>query len=96
MRAVFVGGLDRLRREYEKAAKPYGVTLKVFSGKESCLVDKIGKPDITILLTGMVSHSTRSEVLSHSRSIGTPVFFQHSNGVSGLRRSLRAIIGCYA
>ena len=91
MRATFVGGLDRLRREYEKAAEKYGVTLKVFSGKESCLVGKIGNPDIMILLTGMVSHSARSEVLNHSRSLGTPVFFLHTNGVSGLRRSLTSI-----
>ncbi|MDR2819970.1 MAG: DUF2325 domain-containing protein [Desulfovibrio sp.] len=95
MRAAFVGGLDRLKREYEKAAERYGVTLKVFSGKESCLVGKIGNPDIMILLTGMVSHSARSEVLHHSRSLGTPVFFLHTNGVSGLRRSLSSITaGC--
>jgi hypothetical protein len=91
MRAAFVGGLDRLKREYEKAAEQFGVTLKVFSGKESCLVGKIGNPDILIVLTGMVSHSAKSEVLNHSRSLGTPVLFLHTNGVSGLRRGLRSI-----
>ena len=91
MRAVFVGGLDRLKREYEKAAKPYGVQLKVFSGKESCLIDKIGKPDVAILLTGMISHNAKSEVINYSRNLGTPVFFVHTNGVSGLRRCLPAI-----
>jgi hypothetical protein len=92
MRAAFVGGLDRLKREYEKVAEKYGITLKVFSGRESCLVGKLGEPDVTIVLTGMVSHSARSEVLSHSRSRGTPVFFLHTNGLSGLRRRLPGIV----
>jgi hypothetical protein len=92
MRAAFVGGLDRLRREYEKAAEQCGVSLKVFNGKESCLAGKMGRPDVTILLTAMVSHRARSEVLHHSRSLGTPVIFLHTNGVSGLRRSLAGIV----
>ncbi|MDR2124388.1 MAG: DUF2325 domain-containing protein [Desulfovibrio sp.] len=91
MRAAFVGGLDRLKREYEKAAEQLGFTLKVFSGKESCLVGKIGNPDLLIVLTRMVSHSAKSEVLNHSRSLGTPVLFLHTNGIGGLRRSLRRI-----
>jgi hypothetical protein len=92
MRAAFVGGLDRLKREYEKAAETCGVSLKVFTGKESCLAGKIGNPDVTILLTAMVSHRARAEVLNRSRSLGTPVVFLHTNGVSGLRRSLASII----
>jgi hypothetical protein len=92
MRAAFVGGLDRLRREYEKAAEKLGVSLKVFSGQESCLVGKIGNPDVVIVLTGMVSHSAKSEVLKQSRSLGTPILFLHTNGISGMRRGLRSLM----
>jgi hypothetical protein len=91
MSVALIGGMDRLKRQYENAAKLCGVSLKSFTGKESCLGDKIGRPDMVILLTGMVSHNTRQTVMQLCRSVGAPVVFLHSNGVSGLRRRLTAI-----
>jgi hypothetical protein len=90
MSVVLVGGLDRLRRQYEIAAQQFGVTLKIFNGKEAGLGEKMGNPEMVILLTGMVSHSARLEVVHRGRSIGAPVIFQHSSGISGLRQSLAA------
>jgi hypothetical protein len=92
MRVALVGGLDRLKREYENAARSCGVTLKVFTGKESCLADKMGSPDITILLTTMVSHNARDDVVQRSRGLGIPVVFLHTNGVSGLKQRLADIV----
>ena len=91
MCVALVGGMDRLRKEYENAAKKCGITLKVFTGKESCLVDKMGCPDMAILFTGMISHNARTEVMQRSRTLGIPVHFLHTNGVSGLRNYLRGI-----
>ncbi len=92
MCVALIGGMDRLKREYESAAKKCGVTLKVFTGKESCLVDKMGNPDMTILFTAMISHNARTEVMQRSRSLGIPVQFLHTNGVSGLRQCLTGIM----
>lgn len=92
MSITLVGGMDRLRKEYENAARQLGVVLTVFSGKESCLADKIGRPDLTILLTDMLSHDARTRVLQKSRRAGTPVCFLKSNGVSGLRRYIGALV----
>ncbi|MDR2077225.1 MAG: DUF2325 domain-containing protein [Desulfovibrio sp.] len=92
MCVALVGGLDRLKREYESAAKSCGVTLKVFTGKESCLVNKIGSPDLAILLTAMISHNAKDDVVQHSRGLGIPVVFLHSNGISGLRQRLADIV----
>ncbi|MDR2825239.1 MAG: DUF2325 domain-containing protein [Deltaproteobacteria bacterium] len=91
MSIALVGGLDRLKRQYEHIAKGCGVNLKTFTGKESCLVDNMGQPEMVILLTDMVSHQARRSVINYSRSLGTPVIFLHSNGVSGLRRQLTAL-----
>ncbi len=92
MCVALVGGLDRLKREYESAAQKIGVTLKVFTGKESCLVDKMGNPDMAILFTSMVSHNARTEVMQRSRSLGIPVQFLHSSGISSLRQCLTGIM----
>jgi hypothetical protein len=89
---ALVGGMDRLKRKYESAAQKCGVNLKVFTGKESGLASKIGEPDLAILVTGLISHSAEIMVTQHSRSLGIPVHFMHSNGVSGLRRSLLNIV----
>lgn len=88
---ALVGGMDRLRRDYENAAKRCGVKLKVFTGKESCLVDKMGCPDMAILFTGMISHNARTEVMQRSKRLGIPVTFLHSNGVSSLRQCLQGL-----
>ena len=93
MCVALVGGMDRLRRDYENAARECGVTLKVFTGKESCLPDKMGRPDMAIVFTSMISHNARTEVMQRSRSMGIPVTFLHANGVSGLRRRLRELVG---
>ena len=92
MCVALVGGMDRLKKDYENAAKRCGVTLKVFTGKESCLVDKMGRVDMAILFTSMISHNARTEVMQKSRSMGIPVTFLHSNGVSSLRQCLTDII----
>lgn len=92
MCVALVGGLDRLKHDYEKAAKRCGVKLKIFTGKESCLADKMGRVDMAILFTSMVSHNARTEVMQRSKSLGIPVTFLHSNGVSGLRQYLSDLV----
>lgn len=92
MCVALVGGMDRLKRDYENAAKRCGVTLRIFTGKESCLVDKMGRPDMAILFTSMISHNARTEVMQRSKSLGIPVTFLHTNGVSSLRQCLRNIV----
>ena len=92
MSVTLVGGMTRLRKDYEGVAKKLGVDLTVFTGEESCLVDKIGKPDLTILLTDMLSHNARTRVLQKIRGTGIPVHFLKTNGISGLRRYLSALV----
>jgi hypothetical protein len=78
--------MTRLRRDYENAARQLGVELTVYTGKESRLEDKMGTPDLTILLTDMLSHNAKTSVLQKSRRLGIPVRFLKSNGISGVRR----------
>jgi ABC-type uncharacterized transport system substrate-binding protein len=77
--------MDRLHREYIKAAKSLGVSLKVFAGQERSIRKQLGGADLLILCTGKVSHSARQEVVTHASVKKIPLFMIHSSGVSSLR-----------
>ncbi len=92
MCVALVGGMDRLKRDYEGVAKQFGVRLKLFTGKEACLMERLGSPDMAVLCTRMVSHNAKTEVVQRSRTLGIPVRFLNTNGVSGLRTFLTELI----
>jgi hypothetical protein len=88
MCAALVGGMDRLRREYIEAARHLGVDLKVFTGKERGIAERIGGAELVMLLTGKVSHAARDEVVAYTRAKNITLRQIHSSGVSALRRTL--------
>lgn len=88
MCATLIGGMDRLHRDYINSARDRGVALKVFTGKENHIADKVGSADHVILFTNMVSHAARREVMQHARANNIPVHLLHSCGVSTLRQCL--------
>jgi hypothetical protein len=85
MCATLIGGMDRLRQEYIETAKDLGVNLKIFTGQESSIRSRIGKPDMIIVCTGKVSHTARTEAARHSKDYNIPLRMIHSPGVSSLR-----------
>ncbi len=85
-----IGGMDRLRRDYISTAEGTGCALKVFTGKESRIGEKLGRLDMLILFTNKVSHSARREVMAHARANNIPVQMLHSCGVSTLRQALES------
>ncbi len=88
MCATLVGGMDRLKREYINAAKANGVDLKVFTGKENCISEKMGQTELVIVFTNKVSHAARKEVMHYAKSRNIPVRLVHNCGVSSLRQNL--------
>lgn len=88
MCAALVGGMSRLRREYAEAALAAGVRLKVFSGTESRIAERIGCADRIILFTGKLSHKARAEALNHAARRKIPVRQCHACGISSLRQCL--------
>ena len=85
-----IGGMDRLRRDYLDVAAGSGCEMKIFTGKERHIGEKLGQPDMLILFTNKVSHAARREVMAHARSKNIPVRMVHSCGVSTLRQVLES------
>lgn len=88
MCAVLVGGMDRLHKEYIETAKDLGITLKVFTGQERSIKNRLGDVDFLVLFTAKVSHAARKEVLQHAKSGKIPLKMIHASGVSALKKCL--------
>lgn len=92
MDIVIVGGLDRLKHEYERMGDEFGIGLKAFSGKESNISTRIGAPGAILLFTNMVSHKARQQVMQFCRGKGTPVVYMHQSGVHVVHKSLKSML----
>ncbi len=88
MCAALVGGMDRLKPQYERTARDHGYKLKVFTGKEKNIKTMIGSPDLIIILTDKCSHKARIEAMQRAKTGGIPVVRMHSCGVSSLKQCL--------
>ncbi|MGE4506235.1 MAG: DUF2325 domain-containing protein [Desulfovibrionaceae bacterium] len=91
MCATLIGGMDRLKKQYEQTAKQHGVKLKVFTGKERDMRTQMGKPDLIIIFTDKCSHKARIQAVQHARQSDIPVLRSHSCGVSSLNACLGSL-----
>lgn len=92
MCAALIGGMDRLKRDYIRAAKDGGVKLRCFNGSERGITDQLGKPDMLIIFTNMISHEARKKALSVAKTRNIPLHMLHSCGVSSLRECLEKAV----
>ncbi len=88
MSAILIGGLDRLKRQYEAEAAKRGVNLKVYTGKENTVAKHLGNTDVVILFTDKVSHKARKQATSLAKARNIPLAQSHSSSVSSLGRVL--------
>lgn len=91
MCAALVGGMDRLKREYINTAKDQGITLKVFTGQESNISQRLGDVDMVIIFTNKVSHEAKKKAFKIAKTQNIPLQLLHACGVSTLSEHLREI-----
>jgi hypothetical protein len=90
MCAVLVGGMTRLKKDYVQAAEQWGVRLKVFTGQESKIADRIGNAGLVIIFTNRVSHEGRRQAVLFARSNNIPTRMIHSCSIASLRECLKS------
>lgn len=88
MCVTLVGGMDRLKKDYEEVARQGGATLRHIHRNERNFEDKIGTPDAIIVFTNKISHEARRKAVRHARARRIPISLVHSCGVSSLRECL--------
>ncbi|MBC8286696.1 MAG: DUF2325 domain-containing protein [Nitrospinae bacterium] len=88
MSVAIVGGLDRLRRSYEKKCRDMGHQGKVFSKRIPKLASRMTGVGGIVIFTGTVAHPMVEEATRVARMWGIPIERSHSSGVSALKRCL--------
>lgn len=89
MTAAIIGGMDRLQPHYQKTARKAGYKIKMFTGTENSIHDRLGNIDLMIIFTNKISHKARKSAFEAARSEKIPVIMCHSCGISTLRDCLR-------
>lgn len=93
MCVALIGGMDRAKNDYKRAASRYGIILRHFERECRNMEEKLGDADAIIIFTNRISHNARNIAFSKGKEAGIPVFMCHSCGVSSLKR---CIIECIA
>jgi hypothetical protein len=88
MTAALIGGMDRLQPHYRKTAGKAGYKLKMFTGTENSIDQRIGNIDLMIIFTGKVSHKARKSAFEAAKAGNIPVLMCHSCGLSTLKECL--------
>ena len=91
MSVAIVGGLDRLKKSYERKCKDMGYRVKVFSKRVPNLANRVLGTDGIIIFTGTVAHPMAEEATRVARMRNIPLERSHSSGVSALKRCLDSL-----
>ncbi|HLA48748.1 MAG: hypothetical protein A2W77_05425 [Nitrospinae bacterium RIFCSPLOWO2_12_39_16] len=88
MCVALIGGMDRLKREYERTADGYDIDLRHFARGCPSFEKRLNGMDTIIIFTNRISHDARKVAIAKGNSMGVPVLMCHSSGISSLKRCL--------
>ena len=88
MSVAIIGGLDRLKRSYEKECRDRGFYARVFSQRIPNMVRRMDGVNRILIFTGTVAHPMVEEATRVARMCGIPLERSHSSSVSALKRCL--------
>lgn len=88
MTIAVLGGLDRLKRNYEKKGKEFGMDIRVFSQGIPNMAQRLSQVNGIVILTGTVGHRMVGEALKAARQNRIPIERSHSSGMSAFSRQL--------
>ena len=92
MSIAIVGGLDRLRRAYEKLGADMGFDVKFFGQRVPNMSRRLSGVDGIVLFTGTVAHPMVEEAVKAAKQYRIPISRSHSSGVGGLQRCLAGLV----
>ncbi len=88
MSIAIIGGLDRLRRNYEQQGREMGFDVRFFGKRVPAMGQRISGVDGIVIFTGQVAHPLVHEVKRAAKKKSIPVVRGSSGSMSGLRRCL--------
>ena len=91
MGVAILGGLDRLKRSYEKTAVGLGFRPKMFGQKVPRFGKRLGGVEAIILFTGTISHDMVRQAIEVARQSKIKIIRVHNSGVGSLKRCLEGL-----
>jgi len=91
MSIAIIGGLDRLRRSYEKECRNRGFDASVFSQRIPNMARRMNGVQRILIFTGTVAHPMVTEAVRVGKEQNISVERCHSSGISALKRCLSSL-----
>ena len=88
MSIAIIGGMDRLKNEYQRQAKSLGYKVKFFGRKVPGLGKRVAGVHGIVVFTGMVAHHMVAEVNRAARLNRIPVLHIPTSSAAGLKKTL--------
>jgi hypothetical protein len=92
MSVAIIGGLDRLKRNYEKIRSERGIRVKLFNKKVPEMDRRLIGVNGIILVTGTISHTMANQALRVAKKYKIPLSRNHSSSISSIKRCLNDMI----
>ncbi len=92
MSIAILGGLDRLKRNYEKTGKELGFKVKLFSQRVPDMQKRLSGVHGIVLFTDTISHPMVREAMRVAKRCNIPVGRTHASSVSGLKKCLDSFV----
>lgn len=88
MSIAIIGGLDRLKRNYEQQGREMGFSVRFFGRRVPAMSQRLSGVDGIVIFTGKVGHPLVHEVKRTAKMNAIPLVHGSSGSLSGLRRCL--------
>jgi len=92
MSIAILGGLDRLKKSYERKGKDLGYSVKVFSQRVPNMGQRLVGVDGIVIFTGTVAHPMVEDARRVARKYNIPIGRTQSSSVSAFKRCLTDIL----
>ncbi len=92
MCVAVIGGMTRLKRDYEERATAYGVDLRMFTVWTTGMANRLKYVDAILVFTGKTSHNIRDAAVRVAKARDIPILMTHSCGISSLRTCLGNLV----
>jgi hypothetical protein len=91
MSVAIIGGLDRLKRTYERECLSRGFDARVFSQRIPNMARRMNGVERILIFTGTVAHPMVTEAVRVGKEQNIPVERSHSSSISALKRCLNRL-----
>lgn len=94
MTITIIGGIQKLKKHYEKICKEKNFKPKFVLDKHPNLRDILRNSDAIVIITSNINHNTAKTAKAVSKEMGIPLFLCHKGSITSLKKILENCENC--